>query len=91
MIHSFLILLVLPVGKVAGFHSLEGLSQRTFVCSCGMNGVKKTILGFLAISFMISTLPDGQATFLPASPDCIQVLLCFPVNAKGKHRVLGSS
>lgn len=91
MIHSFLIHLILPVGKVAGFHSLEGLSQRTFVCSCGMDGVKKTILGFLAISFMISTLPDSQATFLPTSPDRVQVLLRFPVNAKGKHHVLRSS
>lgn len=78
MIHSFLILQFPTVGKAAGFHSLEGLSQRTFVCSCRMNGEKKTILGFLAISFMISTLPDGQATFLPTSPDRIQVLLCFP-------------
>lgn len=56
-----------------------------------MSGLKKTILTFLAISFMISTLPDGEATFLPTSPDGIQVSLRFPVNVKGKHRVLRSS
>lgn len=53
------------VGKVTRFHPLKALWQRTYLCLAWINGLKKTILIFLAIGFMISIFPDGQATFLP--------------------------
>lgn len=63
--HFWCFQLCYKVGKFTRFHLLKALSQRTYLCSAWINGSKKTILIFLAIGFMISIFPDGQATFLP--------------------------